>query len=76
MASATRRGTNISAPEMVMLHRMSLSLAALRRLPARTAWLVVAVDAIQYGGIALAAIPLAAVVYLVAGVTGGGRGRP
>ncbi len=45
---------------------MLLPLPALRRLPPRTAWLLVAVDIIQYSGIALIAVPLAIGAYLVA----------
>ncbi len=46
---------------------MLLPLRALRRLPPRTTWLLVAADIIQYSGIALIAVPLAISAHLVAG---------
>ena len=50
-----------------MASTMLLPPSALRRLPPRIAWLLVAVDIIQYSGIALIAVPVAIGAYLVSG---------
>jgi hypothetical protein len=55
---------------------MLLPLHSLRRLAPRTAWLLIAVDIIQYGGIALVAIPLGIAVYLVTSAILASRGSP